>query len=206
MKKLIILVPDKNTQYVLKGLLPRFSAALSLKSDDYDIYSHPLRDPGVYKDAHNFLRNFVKLYHYAMVFMDREGSGQEKKDAEAICKHLRKKLERNGWENRAEVIVIDPELEIWAWTNSQHLAQNLGWKKFHDLRNFIINKGLWIENESKPDRPKEAIEIALRERRIPRSSAIYKSVSEGVSFDQCTDPSFNKFRETLFKWFKLESP
>lgn len=206
MKKLIILVPDKNTQYVLMGLLPRLHRNLSLESGDYDIYTHPLRDPGIYNDAHNFLRNFAKDYRYAIVFMDREGSGQERKDTETIRMELIQNLERNGWKSRAEVIIIDPELEVWAWTNSKQLAKNLGWTKFDDLKKFVIKMGFWKENDVKPTRPKEAIETALREKRIPRSSAIYKKVAASIAFDQCKDPSFNKFKKTLFKWFNPEDP
>lgn len=113
MKDLVALVADKNTHFVLHGLLPRYRV-LGISSLTYDIYSHPQRDPGVYQQAVNFLRPLQNLYRYALVFLDREGSGQEHKTAAQISEELKTNLERNGWLARAEAVVFDPELEIWA--------------------------------------------------------------------------------------------
>jgi hypothetical protein len=203
MKELIILVADKNTQFTLEGLLTRHQAfrMRTLTREDVDIYVHPLRDPGVFKEAAAFLRPYQKQYHYALVFLDREGSGQENKTASEIADEIKRDLERNGWTNRAEVIVLDPELEIWAWVNSPHLATHTGWADLPSLRNFVRNHRLWKDNTPKPARPKEAFEALLREKRIQRSSAIYKKIATDASFRDCGDPAFTKFKHVLAKWF-----
>jgi len=100
------------------------------------------------------------------------------------------------------VIVFDPELEIWAWVNSRHLAIHTGWSDLDSLQDFLINKGLRESSVAKPSRPKEAFEALLREKRIQRSSAIYKKIATDVSFRECVDPAFSKFKRVLEKWFQ----
>jgi hypothetical protein len=41
-KDLIFLVADKDMEFVLKGLLPRFSKVLPIKEFSYDIFTQPL--------------------------------------------------------------------------------------------------------------------------------------------------------------------
>lgn len=202
-KELVILVADKNTQFAIEGLLIRHQAFQMriLTKENFDIYVHPLRDPGVFNEAASFLRPYQNQYQYALVFLDREGSGQENKTASEIAEHIKSNLERNGWTNRAEVIVFDPELEIWAWARSPHLATHTGWTNLRSLINFLRNHELWEANTSKPNRPKEAFEALLREKRIQRSSAIYKKIAADVSFRDCAEPAFIKFKNVLQEWF-----
>ncbi len=204
MNDLLLLVPDKNTKFVLDGLLTRH-LAFHIKKLKYEIYIHPQRDPGVYRHGADFLRGFYKQYEKAIIFVDREGTGQEVKTAGEIEADIKSNAEKAGWKGRIEVIVLDPELEIWAWVQSPHLAINLGWKNFRELKVFVNSHGYWENGQAKPTRPKEAMEIALREKRIPRSSAIYKKIAETASFAHCQEPSFLKFKKTLIKWFALES-
>lgn len=203
MKDLIVLVPDKDTKFALEGILGRHDA-LNTKRIEYDIFVHPLHDPGVYKKAADFLRPFLNQYQYALVLLDREGSGQERKSASQISHNLRKELERNGWSERAEVIVFDPELEIWAWVDSAQMAQTLGWIDYRQLKNYLIQQGLWQRNSPKPQRPKEAFERALRSRGIPRSSSIYREIADQVGFNGCVEASFETFRTILKAWFCKE--
>lgn len=200
MKDLVILAPDKNVQYGIDGLLSR-RGSLGLKLFSYDIFVHPLHDPGVYRDAVNFLRPFTNQYSYALVFLDHEGSGQESKNPDLIAQEIKTTIEINGWPNRVEVIVFDPELEIWVWIKSAHTAKTLGWADFLELKNWLNAQGLWGKNSTKPDKPKEALEISLRKKGIPRSSSIYREIAQKVSLDECQDPSFRSFREILSKWF-----
>ena len=205
MKDLIVLVPDKDTQFALEGILGRHDA-FHTKRIEYDIFVHPLHDPGVYKNAVEFLRPYLNQYKYALVFLDREGSGQERNTASQISHDLRKQLERNGWSERAEVIVFDPELEIWAWVDSAQMAQTLGWMDYRQLKNHLIQRGFWQRNRPKPQRPKEAFEWALRSKGIPRSSSMYKEIADQVSFNGCVEASFEMFRTILKAWFGKESP
>ena len=205
LKELIVLVADKNTQFTLEGLLTRHQTfgMRALREEDVDIYMHPRRDPGVYKEAAAFLRPYQNQYDYALVFLDREGSGQEQKAASDIADDIKQDLVRTGWTNRAEVIVFDPELEIWAWVNSPCLATHTGWEDLRSLRNFVKNREFWEEEALKPSRPKEAFETLLREKRIPRSSAIYRKIAADVNFRDCVDPAFAKLKSVLKQWFPL---
>lgn len=203
MKDLIILVSDKNMYYVLDALLQRHKA-FQIKPIEYDIYIHPLRDPGVYQGSADFLRSFLRQYRFTLVFLDREGSGKEKKDADEIAEDIITNLKRNGWEDRCEVIVFDPELETWAWINSPYLAKHTGWENLSLLQDFLRTNDYWEMDLQKPLRPKEAFEAALREKRVQRSSAIYKNIASDAGFQDCIDPSFKKFHRILKHWFSVE--
>ncbi len=203
-KDLVVLVPDKDTKFALEGILGRHYA-LHIKGIEYDIFVHPLHDPGVYKKAVDFLRPYLSFYRYALVFLDREGSGQERKSASQISEDLKNQLERNGWPNRAEVIVFDPELEIWAWVDSAKMAQIVGWTDYRQLKNYLVQHRLWQRDTPKPQKPKEAFELALRSKGIPRSSSIYKEIADQVSFNGCVEASFDKFRTVLKGWFSKEN-
>jgi hypothetical protein len=73
MKDLVILVPDKNVQAGLTSLLKR-EESLGIKKVSYNIFIHPKRDPGIAKDAHNYLRSLINEYRYAIVCLDFNGS------------------------------------------------------------------------------------------------------------------------------------
>lgn len=60
-----------------------------------------------------------------------------------------------------------------------------------------------LSDGSKPERPKEAMEQALRMVRLPRSSALYRQLAQQVSLARCTDASFLKFKALLQNWFAM---
>ena len=76
--------------------------------------------------------------------------------------------------NRAEVIVLEPELEIWAFVPSPQLERCLCWSQSTRLRDWFEKQGMWPQGHPKPARPKEALERALFVERRPRSSSIYE--------------------------------
>jgi len=164
-------------------------------------YPHPGKDPGVYRKAQEFLRSFLRLANYALVVLDRDGCGRAESRTE-IEAGLERRLAANGWENRCAAIVIDPELENWVWSDSPHVGAALGWPA-GDLRNWLSQRGHWPEHAKKPPDPKSAVEAALREKKIARSSAIYADIARNVGFDRCVDPAFIKLRTTLQGWFPI---
>lgn len=203
MKDLVVLVPDKNVKFGIDGLLSRYESLniRQISEDDYEIFVHPLHDPGVYHRAVDFLRPFLREYRYAAIFLDREGSGQEHRSSDEITGDIKTRLEDNGWRDRLEVFVFDPELEIWVWTESPHTAGALGWDNYSELRDWLGQQGLWAQNALKPERPKEAVKMALKIKGIPRSSSIYKDIAQRVSLSRCQDQAFRNFRDILQKWF-----
>ncbi len=199
---LIVLVADSNMENTLRGLLSRHHA-LGIRPITCDIFRHDKRDPGCWTDAHNYLRPYTRQYRYALVMLDHEGSGQESQRVVDLQEELESRLEANGWaEGRARVIVLEPELEMWVWSDSPQVDVCLGWQTHQpDLRTWLRQRNLLAPDALKPADPKKALEAALREVKTPRSSAIYRHLAEQVSFRGCVDPCFNRFRTILTEWF-----
>ena len=196
MKDLVVLVADSNMKAGVEGILKRHRA-LKIRPVKHDIFVHPERDPGVLNKAHEFLRPFFTQYRYAMIMFDREGCGREA-TAEELQMEVQDKLDRTGWRGRSSVVVLEPELEIWVWSDSPHVAKILGLKEVelsHILKNYSR------PNYPKPVRPKEAMEKALRQSRTPRSSSLYAELASKVSLMRCTDVAFVRLKTTLQRWF-----
>jgi hypothetical protein len=200
-KDLIVLVADKNMEYTLKGVLSR-PPALGIRPITFDVNVHIERDPGCFQSGPNFLRGLVNRYQQALVVFDREGSGQEYQTREALENDLEQRLAAAGWQQRAAAIVIDPELDVWIWSDSPHVDRILGWaNRQPDLRTYLRVHDWWPTARLKPDRPKEAVEQALRIVKKPRSSAVYLQLAETVSFQRCNDAAFLKLKASLQRWF-----
>ncbi len=117
------------------------------------------------------------------------------------------RLAANGWPDRALAIVLDPEVEVWVWADSPVVDDVMGWAgRTPALRDWLIAKGYLQGGESKPRRPKEAFEHALRLVPKARSSALFLSLAEGVSVNRCSDEAFLRLRDTLARWFPIASP
>lgn len=112
-------------------------------------------------------------------------------------------LERNGWEKRAAVVVIDPEFEDWVWSRSPKVEEVLGWAtRSPSLRETLEANGFVASGQVKPDRPKEAALFALERAGILRSSALFYQLATRSSWKGCQDASFQKLLGILQKWFK----
>lgn len=198
---IIILVADKNMEFAIKGLLTR-EQSLKIRPINYQIYVHPDRDPGCYRMAHQFLKPFSNSFDYALVLFDRDGCGNHNKSRGQIESEVNKRLAHNGWNNRAATIVLDPELEIWVWSDSAEVVRILGWNgRNPNLKQWLRNNGLWNVNDPKPTDPKQAMEAALKKVNKPRSSAVFRELAKKVSLRRCTDPSFTHFCDCLRNWF-----
>ena len=200
-KDLVILVADKNMEFAVRGLLSR-AESLGARRPEVDVYVHPERDPGCLLRGHEFLRHFVNTYRHALLMFDREGCGQETVTRAQLESSVETQLSQSGWQNRATVIVFDPELEVWVWSDSPHVDEALGWSgRQPDLRTWLVTVGCSVNKTAKPARPKEAVCKALKLARKPRSSSTYLQLAERVSLARCVDPAFHKFTTTLLRWF-----
>jgi hypothetical protein len=138
---------------------------------------------------------------------DRLGCGRESLTKDSLESEIAEKLRASGWETRADALVLDPELEIWVWSDSPLVDQCLGWAgKDPGLKTWLENlrvsgEPIWPANTEKPRDPKRAVEEALREARKPRSSALYAQLAETVSLARCSDPRFQRFRAIMTDWF-----
>lgn len=200
-KEIIFLVADKSMKSVVEGILSR-PEALGIRNFKMDIRSHPHHDPGCYLESHEYLRPFINQYEYSLVMFDHEGCGKEESTRESLEREVEERLSNNGWSRKSSVIVIDPELEIWVWSDSPDVEDVLGWKGSSiKLRDWLSDKNFLSPGESKPIQPKEAMKKALREVRKRYSPAILKQLSQKVSFSRCEDSAFTKFKTTLNEWF-----
>lgn len=199
---LIVLVADKNIDYGIRGLLTR-SRALGIRNIQADVLVHPRRDPACLREAHNVLRPFLNQYAHAVVMFDRHGSGREQETAEDLSEQVRDRLAASGWGDRAEAVVLDPELEVWVFATSPHVERCLGWRKSERLKSWLVQNGMWDPAQPKPSQPRTALERALREANRPRSASIYRCLGQRVSFRECTDPAFLMFRTVLARWFPI---
>jgi len=133
--------------------------------------------------------------------LDREGCGSNDPRHELEAEVM-ERLAQNGWPGRSAAVVIDPELDVWVWNDSPHVATALHWPGGQvTLRDWLIKTRYLEEGQPKPLRPKEAMEAVLQLSKTPRSSSIYREIAGRVSFQRCTDPAFMKLRSVLAGWF-----
>ena len=197
MKDLVALVADNTMKAAVENLLQR-APSLGIRPLTSDLYSYPRHDPGVLKESAMFLESLREQYENALVMFDREGSGQENKSAEELQDAVQSQLDRAGWAEHSGVIVLDPELEIWVWSDSPHVSQVLGIAP-SDLDQLLSQYR--SAGNFKPSRPKELMEKVLRQSHIPRSSSLYADLARLVGVDRCTDPAFLRLRGYLTQWF-----
>lgn len=207
MKDLIVLVADADTEQVIKTLLNIRCRSLHIRPINFEVVRHPNRDAGVYRGAPELLRAYARTASYALVLLDREGSGGERRyTASEMEQDLEQRLRTNGWvkpdgNSRCAVIVLDPELETWVWSGSPHVAAVLG---LDEATLGQVLEGFERHPNGKPRRPKEALQAALRRSGRPFSAAIFAELARRVSL-QGNERAFDKFRATLQKWFSEET-
>ena len=203
---LVVLAADKNIEYALKGLFAR-PQALKIRPITVDIFTHPQRDPGCAQHGVTFLCNFSGQYHHGLLMFDYAGSGREQEQQpRELQETLNNEFANSMWRERARAIILSPEIEAWVWSNSPHVDDVAGWKNRQpSLRQWLTEQGWLQSGEVKPNKPKEAFLAALRAARTQRSSSLYQQIAEKVSLQQCTDSSFQEFRNLLRMWFPQDS-
>jgi hypothetical protein len=205
MKDLVVLVADLDAEQAMEGLLSR-PPAFGIRPIKYELYRHPDRDPGCRLRSSEFLRPLSNTFQHAIVIFDYEGCGASE-DSTALEALIVDDLSKNGWGDRATVIVLCPELEIWVWSDSPQVDIVLGWQGCQPtLRQWLVSEKWMLAGQTKPPRPKEAMLAALRKARKSVSAATFKTLAQHVSFRRCTDPSFEKLKSTLQLWFGVGGP
>ncbi len=195
------MVADNDAQLAVDELLKRHQS-MGIRKIDYDLIRHPQKDSGCRGKPEDLLRGFSNTHRYALVIYDHHGSGRDNQPVASVEGETRKLLSRNGWSERAEVVVIAPELEAWMWSDSPEVDRVFGWQaKTPSLQDWLRREGLMGQAESKPRDPKEAYHRTVREVRKAVSAAHFKELAKAVSFRRCTDPSFARFLKILEKWF-----
>ncbi len=201
MLDLVALVPDKDMEFALSGLLPRHDA-LGIRPVSCEIIVHWEHDPGCRLHCREMLQAKVRTHAHALVMFDRHGCGGDATPCDVLEREVEGRLAASGWQGRAGVVVIDPELETWVWSQSPHVARVLGWEgRVPSLADWLRARGYLAPGAVKPRDPKQAMEEALRVVRKPRSSALYRDLAECVSLARCTDRAFLRLKDVLSGWF-----
>ncbi|MBI4721062.1 MAG: hypothetical protein HY770_07580 [Chitinivibrionia bacterium] len=200
---LVVLVADLDAQSVMQGLLARRVGQLGIRQPRHEVIRHTGRDSGTCQQAHELLRPYSNRAEHALVIFDYEGCGREAaRTANAVAAECRGRLASNGWGDRAEVVVLEPELEIWVWSESKRIDDVLGWQgRNPGLREWLREKHFLGKDAAKPHRPKESFRAAIRESGVQYSAALFRELAEKVRFDRCQDSSFLLLRTTLRSWF-----
>jgi hypothetical protein len=198
---LVVVVADKDMEYTIRGLLSR-EKALRMRAVSAEVFAHPEHDPGCYLRSHTFLRSMVNKYAKAIVLFDRAGCGADARTRAKLEAEVEERLGGSGWKGRCGAIVLDPELEIWVWSDAPHVAEILGWRgRTPPLPQWLRDEQFWQDGAAKPHAPKEAMQAVLRLTQLPRSASRYKQLAEAVSLDRCRDAAFLKLKRTLQVWF-----
>ena len=177
------------------------SRSLGTRNIVYTRVRHPERDPGCCRGSVDMLRRYQTTHAHALVVFDRHGSGREGEEREVIERSIEDALKGSGWGDRAAVIVLDPELEIWVWSDSPEVCSALGWDTRSNLDGFLLEKGLIEARDVKPTDPKKAMTAAMKRSQTPRTASIFERLAENVSLNRCTDPAFAKLKAILQSWF-----
>ncbi len=204
MLDLIALVADKDMLFALEGLLTR-QQDLEIHAIRSQVLRHSGHDSAVLNHCHGFLRPYLRLARYALVVFDCEGCGRpdSRHDLEEL---VELRLAQNGWRDRCAAVAIDPELEVWFWSDSPEVRRALGWNKDGVLLGeWLAGKGYLSPGQNKPRRPKDAVRDAWRLANIKPSSSHFGSLARTVDFRGCTDLAFVKLRRVLRDWFPLEN-
>jgi hypothetical protein len=205
----VFLLADKQMEYTFKGFLERdnYHQRLGIRPFTRDIkVDYAGNDPGVYTRSHEILRSYCHTHRHAVVALDCDWRGAPA--ASQIQARIKQNLMQNGWrEMDVEVIVIEPELEMWLWQDTPYIASafnGFNHQPFPSLRKWLENQNLWLSTDLKPARPKEVFELVARRAKLPLSSAIYQKIAQQVSVHRCADPAFCQLRETLQRWFPVD--
>lgn len=201
---LSILVADKDTEQVICGLLEARCGDLGIERPRYVVRVHPGRDPGCRRQCPDFLRIDLNKFRHALVIFDWEGSGAERTDPADLETEIEERLRKNGWLDRAAVIVIRPEVEAWVWSNAPELPGLLGWNRTDlTLFDWLTGEGYAVREHRKMVRPKEALRSTLRQLNKPVSSALFNRLARKLPIDPCIASAFQKLQKILRDWFPV---
>jgi len=125
---LYVLVADGDQRAAIEGLLETRTASLGIRTCRFEVRKHPQRDPGCVAGGVQLLALAKNQAEHALLIFDHEGCGKENEPVEELERRLDTELAKSGWQDRARAVVIDPETEVWLWSDSPHVAATFGWK------------------------------------------------------------------------------
>ena len=200
MKDLVILVPDKNIEFALRGALGR-PEALAIRPVAHECRTHMGRDGGARTTGVDVLARERRRFTHALLVFDLEGCGADPNRSAADLEIELDARLQVLWGGLAKAIVIEPEADIWVWGSDNALRQAFNWPLELGIREWLKTKGFVFDARGKPERPKEALDAMRPVHRQPRSSALYEKITSQISLKGCADPAFRRLRVALQDWF-----
>lgn len=200
MKDLFLLVADIDMEKALDTLIKRRTQSLGIKNISFDIKRHPEHDSGIYNYGVEFIRTFQKDYQKFILLFDYDGCGSASSPEQIRTELLQEAAACGFQSNSVEVIVINPELELWAWKSKYHIGQMIGWKT-SQINSWLQNNNIPIV-KGKPKRPKEAYEGLLHRALVANSSSNFAKLASKIGLKNCNDLAFQLLIETLRRWFQ----
>ena len=209
----VFLVADGTIAQVLKSFLSRgyLEDRLGCRSFDFDFQQDVVvnvrngnTDGGIHRRAHELLRRFIHSHQNAVVMLDKNFGGRL--PAPVVRGEILHNLLHNGWSAECvEVVVIDPELEVWLWQRGNpHIVRAFKYNGSASLEEFLEIEGLWPSAAGKPAKPKDATGLLLRRYRAGPPMVVYARIVESISVSGCQDPAFNLLVAALRRWFPVE--
>ena len=209
----VFLLADGTMAEVLKNFLARgyLEGRIKCRTFDFDFQQDVVvdvrngnTDGGIHRRAHELLRPYRRSHRNALVVLDQMFGGQ--RPATEVREEILENLQRSGWlASSAEVIVIDPELEVWLWQrDNPHVAKAFRYNGPSTLEGLLESQGLWPARTPKPLKPKEAARWLLRKYRPGSPMVVYARIAANVSVIGCQDPAFNLLVDALRRWFPVK--
>jgi len=209
----VFLVADSTMEQMLKSFLSRGSleGRLGCRTFDFDFQQDVVvgvrsgnTDGGIHRRVHDLLRPYLPSYQNAVVMPDKNFGGR--RPAAIVRDQILNNLLRNGWSAECvEVVVIDPELEVWLWQRgNSHVARVFRYNGSVSLEAFLEAEGFWHAAALKPAMPKEATRLLLQRYRGGAPMVVYARIIENISVSGCQDPAFNLLVAALRRWFPLD--
>jgi hypothetical protein len=161
-------------------------------------------DGGIHRRAHALLRPYLPSHQNAVVILDQNFG--RRLPAAVVRGEILNNLLRNGWSAECvEVVVIDPELEVWLWQRGNpHIARAFRYNESVSLEAFLEAAGFWSAAASKAARPKETARLLIRQYNAGVPMVVYTRIIENISVRGCQDPAFNLLASALRRWFPVE--
>ena len=202
MRDLLVLCPDVRWHAVLEAILPRWqSLGLGREISFLVEKSVGHRDGGVRKHGPELVSFRSGDFRYVLIVLDRRGCGDQR-DTSVVEKEMLARLERS-WPGRADVFVVDPDVEAWMLGAHSHYSRVRGLEG-RNPRAYWEKNGVWMRNEPKPRvDTKEAVEGFFRSFYARPTAANYRLIAERASLalDGCYCESFHRFVQRLRMWF-----
>ena len=203
---LVCLVADKQMKATVSTLLDRHNE-LGIRPITKAVLQHPHHDPGCYHNPVEILRGYRQQAEHVLIILDHAWGGVPAASGAELESLIEDKLEREGMQGWAAPVVIEPELEAWAFNASPDVERVLGWKgQRATLREALEEQGFWKPGAPKPVDPKAALKWLLRTTGKSRSSSsLFRELARKVDTKGCRDRGFRRMRRMLRGWFPANS-